>query len=81
MVLILDEPTQGVDLGARAEIYRLTKEIIDRGGAILMISSDLPEILGVSHRVAIMRRGEIVATLDTSKTDQEEIMRHAALVQ
>ena len=81
MVLILDEPTQGVDLGARAEIYRLTKEIVDRGGAILMISSDLPEILGVSHRVAIMRRGEIVATLDTSKTDQEEIMRHAALVQ
>jgi len=80
-VLILDEPTQGVDLGARAEIYRLTKEIVDRGGAILMISSDLPEILGVSHRVAIMRRGEIVATLDTSKTDQEEIMRHAALVQ
>jgi len=81
MVLILDEPTQGVDLGARAEIYRLTKEIVDRGGAILMISSDLPEILGVSHRVAIMRRGEIVATLDTSKTDQEEIMRYAALVQ
>ena len=46
-----------------------------------MISSDLPEILGMSDRVAVMRRGEIVATLDTSKTDQEEIMRHAALVQ
>jgi ribose transport system ATP-binding protein len=80
-VLILDEPTQGVDLGARAEIYRLMKDIAGRGGAILMISSDLPELLGMSHRIAVMRRGEIVATLETSRTNQEEVMRHAALVQ
>ncbi len=80
-VLILDEPTQGVDLGARAEIYRLIKEIVDQGGAILMISSDLPELLGMSHRIAVMRRGEIVATLEASRTNPEEIMRHAALVQ
>lgn len=80
-VLLLDEPTQGVDLGARAEIYKLMREIAGRGGAILMISSDLPELLGMSNRIAVMRRGEIVATLESERTNQEEIMRHAALVQ
>ena len=80
-VLILDEPTQGVDLGARAEIYKLMKDIVGRGGAILMISSDLLELLGMSHRIAVMRRGEFVAELETQRTSQEEIMRHAALVQ
>ncbi len=80
-VLILDEPTQGVDLGARAEIYRLMRSITARGATILMISSDLPELLGMSHRIAVMRRGELVATLRTEETNQEEIMRHAALVQ
>lgn len=80
-ILILDEPTQGVDLGARAEIYRLIQDIVGRGGAILMISSDLPELLGMSHRIAVMRRGEIVATVETAATNQEELMRYAALVQ
>jgi len=79
-VLLLDEPTQGVDLGARAEIYRLMKEITGQGGAILMISSDLPELLGMSHRIAVMRRGEFVATLPAERTSQEEIMRYAALI-
>ncbi len=77
-VLLLDEPTQGVDLGARAEIYRLMKEITGEGGAILMISSDLPELLGMCHRIAVMRRGEFVATLPAARTSQEEIMRFAA---
>ncbi len=80
-VLLLDEPTQGVDLGARAEIYRLIRQIASDGGAILMISSDLPELLGMSHRIAVMRRGEFVATLDASRATPEEIMRYAALVQ
>jgi ribose transport system ATP-binding protein len=79
-VLILDEPTQGVDLGARAEIYKLMKDIVAEGGAILMISSDLLELLGMSHRIAVMRRGEFVAELEAQRTSQEEIMRHAALV-
>ena len=56
-------------------------ELASQGVAILMISSDLPELLGMSHRIAVMRRGEIVATLETSRTNQEEVMRHAALVQ
>jgi ABC-type sugar transport system ATPase subunit len=80
-VLILDEPTQGVDLGARAEIYKLMKDIVAQGGSILMISSDLTELLGMSHRIAVMRRGEFVAVLEAQRTSQEEIMRHAALVQ
>jgi ABC-type sugar transport system ATPase subunit len=79
-VLILDEPTQGVDLGARAEIYKLMKDIVAEGGAILMISSDLLELLGMSHRIAVMRRGEFVAELEAERTSQEEIMSHAALV-
>ena len=80
-LLILDEPTQGVDLGARAEIYLLMRKIVKQGGSILMISSDLPELLGMSHRIAVMRRGEVVATLQTAKTNQEEVMRYATLVQ
>jgi ABC-type sugar transport system ATPase subunit len=78
-VMLLDEPTQGVDLGARAEIYRLMNQIAAHGGAILMISSDLLELLGMSHRIAVMRRGEIVAILPAEETNQEEIMRYAAL--
>ncbi len=80
-VLLLDEPTQGVDLAARAEIYRLMKGTVSKGGAILMISSDLPELLGISHRIMVMRRGEFVAALRAEETTQEEIMAHAALVQ
>ena len=78
-VLLLDEPTQGVDLGARAEIYRLIREITGEGGAVILISSDLPELIGMSHRIAVMRRGELVAMLPGDRTDQEEIMRFAAL--
>jgi rhamnose transport system ATP-binding protein len=63
-VLILDEPTQGVDVGAKAEIHRLMVELAEQGLAILMISSELPEILGMSDRIAVMRGGEIVATLE-----------------
>ena len=78
-VLLLDEPTQGVDLGARAEIYNLIKRIAERGAAVLMVSSDLPELLGMSHRIGVMRNGEMAAMLRADATNQEEIMRHAAL--
>ncbi len=77
-VLLLDEPTQGVDLGARAELYRLMHDFVGGGGAILMVSSDLTELLGMSHRIAVMRRGEIVATVVAAQSNPEEIMRHAA---
>jgi len=72
--LILDEPTQGVDVGAKAEIHRLMCELAGRGLAVLMISSELPEILGMSDRVAVMREGRIVGTLDRAAATQERLL-------
>ncbi len=81
-ILLLDEPTQGVDLGTRAEIYLLMKEIVASGGSILMISSDLPELLGMSHRIGVMRRGELVTMLPgagaANGATQEQVMSFAA---
>jgi ribose transport system ATP-binding protein len=76
-VLLLDEPTRGVDVGAKAEIYRIMSQLADAGVAILMISSELPEILGMSDRILVMREGRIVAELPGRTTTQEEIMSHA----
>jgi rhamnose transport system ATP-binding protein len=73
-VLILDEPTQGVDVGAKAEIHGLIVDLAAQGLAILLISSELPEILGMSDRVAVMRAGTIVGTLDRAQATQESIM-------
>ncbi|MGI9510830.1 MAG: sugar ABC transporter ATP-binding protein [Geminicoccaceae bacterium] len=72
-ILIMDEPTRGVDVGAKAEIHRLMGELVEQGLAILMISSELPEILGMSDRILVMREGEIVAAFDRDEADQEEI--------
>lgn len=76
-VLILDEPTRGVDVGAKREIYELIGEQAAQGKAILMISSDLPEVLGISDRVLIIRQGSVVANLESKKTTEEEIMGYA----
>ncbi len=73
-ILILDEPTQGIDVGAKWEIYRLMTELAAKGMAILMISSELPEILGMSDRIAVMHAGTLVGTLDRTDADQEKIM-------
>jgi rhamnose transport system ATP-binding protein len=73
-VLILDEPTQGVDVGAKAEIHRLITELADRGKAIIMISSDWPELLGICDRIAVMREGTIVGVLDGSEATQEVLL-------
>ena len=70
-VLILDEPTQGVDVGAKAEIHRLMVDLAEEGLAILMISSELPEVLGMSDRIAVMREGTIVGTLERAGATQE----------
>jgi ribose transport system ATP-binding protein len=76
-VLLLDEPTRGVDVGAKAEIYRIMSKLAHAGVAILMISSELPEILGMSDRILVMREGKIAAELPGRTTTQEEIMFHA----
>jgi rhamnose transport system ATP-binding protein len=73
-VLILDEPTQGVDVGAKAEIHRLMSQLASRGLAILMISSELPEIIGMSDRICVMRGGRLVATLSRHEATQEQLL-------
>ncbi len=72
-LLILDEPTQGVDVGAKSEIHKIIRRLAAEGLAVLMISSDLPEILGMSDRIAVMRGGTIVAMLP-GKSDAHEVM-------
>ncbi|HJZ81211.1 MAG TPA: ATP-binding cassette domain-containing protein, partial [Pyrinomonadaceae bacterium] len=73
-VLILDEPTQGVDVGAKAEIHAAMSELAAQGMAILMISSDMPEVLGMSDRIVVMRGGTIVGELDRAEADQQKIL-------
>jgi rhamnose transport system ATP-binding protein len=76
-VLILDEPTQGVDVGAKAEIHKLMVELAGRGLAIIMISSELPEILGMSDRIAVMHAGTVAGTLERARATQETLMELA----
>jgi ribose transport system ATP-binding protein len=76
-VLILDEPTRGIDVGAKNEIYLLMNELCQTGRAILMISSELPEVLGVAHRIYVMREGRIVGELERETATQEAIMHLA----
>jgi len=77
-VLIVDEPTRGIDVGAKYEVYELFNKLSDQGVAIIMISSELPEILGMSDRVLVVHQGEINGELDAKKTTQEEILYLAA---
>jgi inositol transport system ATP-binding protein len=76
-ILILDEPTRGIDVGAKAEIHRLMSLLAQEGKAIIMISSELPEILGMSDRVLVMHEGKLVGEFDRAEVTQEKIM-HAA---
>jgi rhamnose transport system ATP-binding protein len=76
-VLILDEPTQGVDVGAKAEIHRLMVELAGRGLAVVMISSELPEVLGMSDRIAVMHGGTVVGVVDRADATQELLLEMA----
>lgn len=78
-ILIFDEPTRGIDVGAKSEIYKLLNELAAEGKSIIMISSELPEILRMSDRVVVMCEGRITAVLDISEADQENIMKYATL--
>ncbi|NDD90842.1 sugar ABC transporter ATP-binding protein [bacterium] len=78
-VLFLDEPTRGVDIGAKAEIYQWIQGLAQQGMAIIVVSSELPELLGVSHRILVLREGRISAELDASEANQEKIMGAASL--
>jgi putative multiple sugar transport system ATP-binding protein len=74
-ILILDEPTRGIDVGAKYEIYTIINKLANRGKSIILISSELPEILGVADRVYVMNEGRIVGELDRKDASQESIMR------
>jgi rhamnose transport system ATP-binding protein len=76
-VLILDEPTRGIDVGAKVEVHQLIDELAGQGMAIMLISSDLPEVLAMSDRILIMREGHQMAILNHSEANQEKVLAHA----
>jgi len=76
-ILILDEPTRGVDVGAKKEIYEIMNELVAQGVAIIMVSSELPEVLGMSDRVMVVHEGRVTAIFQNDNIDQETIMRAA----
>ena len=78
-ILIIDEPTNGIDVGAKSEIHNILKELASKGMAILMISSELPEVLSLSDRILVMRKGRIVAEFEPDNVTQEIIMNAALL--
>jgi ABC-type sugar transport system ATPase subunit len=78
-VLVVDEPTQGVDVGAKAEIHSLLRSLASEGMGILMVSSDLPEVLGLSDRIAVMAGGRIRAVLEAATASEEDVMDAAAV--
>jgi ribose transport system ATP-binding protein len=76
-VLIFDEPTRGIDVGAKSEIYRLLNDLVQQGKSVIMISSELPEILRMSHRIVVMCEGRITGELPGVGATQEKIMQYA----
>jgi len=77
--LIFDEPTRGIDVGAKKEVYTLLNKLAEHGKAILFISSELPELFGITDRILVMRRGQLVGNLTTKETTQEKVMHLAAV--
>ncbi len=78
-ILIFDEPTRGIDVGAKSEIYRLLNDLAAQGKSIIMISSELPEVLRMSHRILVMCEGRITGELSASEANQEQIIKYATL--
>jgi inositol transport system ATP-binding protein len=79
-ILILDEPTRGIDVGAKAEIYNIMDTLAKQGKSIIMISSEMPEILGVSDRIIVVRGGQITAEFDKNEATQEKIIKYASVI-
>jgi ribose transport system ATP-binding protein len=76
-VVVLDEPTRGVDIGAKRDIYQLIRRLTDEGKAVVVISSELMELIGICHKVAVMRGGHLQATLPAGQLNEEELIAHA----
>jgi ribose transport system ATP-binding protein len=79
-ILIFDEPTRGIDFGAKEEIYRLLNDLVAQGKSIIMISSELPEVLRLSHRIVVMANGRITGVLENEDASQAKIMDYATRV-
>lgn len=77
-MLLLDEPTRGIDVGAKYEIYQLIQDLAKQGKAVVMVSSEMPELLGVCNRIVVMSGGRVAGEVDADNTTQEEIMTLAA---
>jgi ribose transport system ATP-binding protein len=79
-ILIIDEPTRGIDVGAKAEIYGLLQRLVEQGKTIIMISSELPELIGMSDRIIVMNEGRITGELTRDQFSEEAIMSYASAV-
>ena len=73
-ILILDEPTRGVDIGAKKEIYSVINDLAAKGVAVILVSSELPEVLGMSDRITVVHEGRITGTLSAEEADQAKVM-------
>lgn len=77
-IIIIDEPTRGIDIGTKSQIYHFIAELAEKGHSIIMVSSDMMEVIGLSHRVAVMCRGQLTGILEGEHKEEHEIMRYAA---
>ena len=76
-IFILDEPTRGIDVGSKSEIYQVMHDLTRQGAGVIMISSELPEVLGMSDRIMVMRQGTIAKQLSRAEASEEAIMKYA----
>jgi D-xylose transport system ATP-binding protein len=76
-ILIMDDPTRGIDVGAKFEIYKIINDLTSQGVAVILISSELEEVIGMSDRIVVMCQGHTTATLEKDQFTQEEIMAYA----
>lgn len=77
-ILMLDEPTRGIDVGAKYDIYRLIIDLATVGKAVIVVSSEMPELLGITDRIMVMSNGRVAGIVETKNTNQEEIMALSA---
>ena len=74
-ILLMDEPTRGIDVGAKYEIYQLMLDLVSQGKSIIMVSSEMPELLGITDRIAVMSNGKLAGIVNTKEATQEELFR------
>ena len=78
MVVVLDEPTKGIDIGSKAAVHEFMGELVAQGLSVIMVSSELPEVVGMSDRIVVMREGRVIDTLDNKGLQPETLVRLAA---